>query len=105
MLDHNFIKNLEFGISKHRVENYLNGCINFNLQLSNFQRQMHSSSNSLKDREGAKKLYTILYNNKRNICLDLSNKYKQKTEKQFEPDTGKLITNHFPAKYFQNKNR
>ena len=38
---------LEFGIFKHRVYNYLNGFVNHNLQLFNFQRPIHSSFNSI----------------------------------------------------------
>ena len=33
---------LEFGIFKHRVGNYLNGFVNLNLQLYDFQRPIHS---------------------------------------------------------------
>ena len=102
MLDQKGIENiyslktnfLEFGIFKHRVGNYLNGFVNLNLQL----RPINSFFNSIIyiDRKGANTFYKILNSNEGNICLDLSNKWKHKTEIQIEVDEliNAFIVNH-----------
>ena len=66
---------IEFGIFKHWVENYLDGFVNLNLQLCNFEKNtINSFFNSIinLNRKGANKLYNILKSNKGNTCLDLS---------------------------------